>query len=154
MFVENQGADVQAKGCLSVSLEQKHHQISNFLMDQGAKLENDQDLSVLYNFCKEGINSRNLTKLGANFADLLCHCSLKGDLILCQQLIESNPGVELNGKNRKNKTALNVAAEEEQYDVLEYLLSQGATWEGEDINKPIRDNLTPLYFVCRSGLLD
>ena len=43
---------------------------------------------------------------------------------------------------------------EEQYDVLEYLLSQGATWEGEDINKPIRDKLTPLYFVCRSGLLE
>ena len=55
-------------------------------------------------------------------------------------------------KNRDGKTALNVAAEEEQYDVLEYLLNQGATWE--DINKPIKDKLTPLYFVCRSGNID
>ena len=122
------------------------------MMDQGAKLENDQNLSFLYNNCKDGLID--LTKLGSNFVDLLCHCSLKGDLGLCQQLIESNPGVQLNGKNKENKTALNVAAEEEQYDVLEYLLSQGATWEGENINKPIRDKLTPLYFVCRSGLLE
>ena len=149
-YVEEYGAYVLAKECLSVSLENKHYHISNFLMKQGAKLENDQDLFVLYNFCKEGLID--LTKLGANFVDLLCHCSLKGDLDLCQQLIEINPGVELNGKNRQNKTALNEAAIEEQYDILEYLLNKGATWE--DINKPIKDNLTPLYFICKGGLID
>ena len=58
----------------------------------------------------------------------------------------------MNGKNRQNKNALSVAAEEEQFDILEYLLNHGATWE--DINKPIKDKLTPFYFVCRSGLID
>ena len=51
-----------------------------------------------------------------------------------------------------DKTALNVAAEQGQYDVLEYLLSKGAMWE--NINAPIKGNLTPLYFVCRSGNID
>ena len=116
----------------------------------GAKVTTDADVSSLYNLCNR--SAIDLTKLGANFSDLLCHCSLKGDLGLCQQLIQSNPGADLNGKNRQNKIALNVAAEQEQFDILEYLLNQGATWE--DINKTIKDKLTPLYFVCRSGLLD
>ena len=138
------------KTALTLSLEHKHHQISNFLMDQGAKLEIDQDLAILYNNCKDG--HIDLTKLGVNFVDILCHCSLQGDLGLCQQLIQSNPETDLNGKNRQKQTALNVAAVEEQYNVLDYLLSRGALWE--DINEAIKDKLTPLYFLCKGGLFD
>ena len=121
------------KTALNEAVEQEHLDVFKYLFYNGAKVTNDADVSCLYNICNR--SAIDLTKLGANFADLLCHCSLKGDLGLCQQLIESNPGVQLNGKNRKNKTALNVAAEQEQFNVLEYLLSIGASWE--DINKPI-----------------
>ena len=60
--------------------------------------------------------------------------------------------VEDSGADVQAKECLAVSALEEQYDVLEYLLNHGATWE--DINKPIKDKLTPLYFVCRSGNID
>ena len=80
MFIKEFKADVNARGCLSASLENKHHQISNYLMDQGAKLENDQDLTTLYNFCNEGIQAKFLSKLEDKFVDLLCHCSLQGNL--------------------------------------------------------------------------
>ena len=148
-------ADVNMKNrdgrtALNEAGEQEYFDVFKYLIYNGAKVTNDAEVSCLYNICNT--SAIDLTKLGANYTDLLCHCSLLGDLGLCQQLIQSNPEVELNGKNRQNKTALNVAAEEEQYDVLEYLLNQGATWE--DINKPIKDQFTPLYFVCRSGLLD
>ena len=73
---------------------------------------------------------------------------------MSQKLFKIFPKVTSTMKNVDvdGKTTLNLAAEQEQFDVLEYLLSQGAMWE--DINKPIKDKLTPLYFVCRSGLLD
>ena len=90
-----------------------------------------------------------LTKLGVNFTDLLCYCSLKGALRLCQKLIQKNPETDQNGRNRENKTALNVSAEQEWFKVWNYLLDQGA-----DINSPNDDGLTSLYFVSKSGRLD
>ena len=38
----------------------------------GAEVTTDADVSSLYNFCKEDIID--LTKVGANFVDLLCIC--------------------------------------------------------------------------------
>ena len=92
------------------------------------------------------------SKVGEYYGDLLCYASYHGDMELCQKLVQNLPQADVSMKSRDGKTALNVAAEEEQYDILEYLLNQGATWE--DINKPIKDKLTPLYFVCRSGNID
>ena len=42
--------------------------------------------------------------------------------------------------------------EQEQVDILEYLISHTSTWD--DINEPNKDGLTPLYYICKNGHLD
>ena len=65
---------------------------------------------------------------------------------MCQKFIQTNSGGDVNQKNIKGKTALNVATEHEQFHVFEYLISQGAV-----IRIPNKDKMTSLYFVCKNG---
>ena len=109
---------------MSVAAEQEHYDVFEYLISRGANINvpNCNGLTSLY------------------------FVSKTGRLDLVKKFVEEY------GADVQAKGCLSVAAEEEQYDVLEYLLNQGATWE--DINKPIKDKLTPLYFVCRSGNFD
>ena len=155
LIQSNPEADVNMRNkydetALTVAIQEGYHKVVTVLLGNGAKVTTDEEVAVLYNYCNKGLID--LRKLLGNFGNILCYASQLGDINLCQKLIQRFPGVDINDKNLGGKTALIVAAEEEQYDILEYLLSQGATWE--DINVPIIENLTPLYFVCRSGNID
>ena len=109
---------------LNTAAEGGQYQIWNYLLNQGANINisNNDGQNSLYFFSRRGLK----------------------DLV--------KKSVEEYGADVQSKDCLSVSAIQEQYDVLDYLLNQGATWE--DINEPIKDKLTPFYFVCRGGLID
>ena len=152
-YVEDFGANVNAEGCLAVSLQKGHNKISIYLMENGSKIVNDMELDFLYNFCKKGLI--NVTKVGDNLIDIVCKSIQRGDKDMCQKLIKSflDRDGDINLKNIHNKTVLTVAAENEQFHVLRFLLSQGSTWD--DINGTAGEHgLSPLYYLCKSGDID
>ena len=193
------GADINilsksGQSPLTIAAHYRHYEVCKYLMLQAPNVD--------------------YSKVGKFYGDLLCLLSHHGDMVLIQKLVQNLPQADINMKNHDGKTAINeaaeqeqygvwnyllqqganinapngdgltslyfvskngrfnlikklveeygadvqakgclsVAAEQEQYDVLDYLLNQGATWE--DINKPTKDKLTPLYFVCRSGNIE
>ena len=147
-YVQEYGVNVNSKRCLAVAAEHKHFQVLEYLMEKGAKVSTESDVYLLYNFCKRDV--ANLTKVGKNFIDILCYASQVGNLEMCQKLIQSNLGEDLNKKNIKNKTALIVAVDHEEFLVIGYLLTHGATWD--DIHETVGEHgLSPFYYVCGTG---
>ena len=136
------------KTALNEAAEQEHLQVFKFLLQNGAEISNLKDVSCLYKFYSEGLIDHTEI-VGNNFAELLCHCSLQGDLGLCQQLILSKPEADLTMNNINGETALFVAFKTENFQILEYLMELGG-----DLNLPNQDGSTALYYASKNGLID
>ncbi|XP_002741889.1 myotrophin-like [Saccoglossus kowalevskii] len=71
-----------------------------------------------------------------------------GDLDKVKEHVEQ-PGFDVNGELSMGRTALHVAADFGQVDVIEYLLSKGA-----DINLPDKHGITPILAAIFEGHTD
>ena len=98
-------ASISGHTPLAAAAEFKHHKVCQYLM-----LHADIDYG----------------KIEKYFGNILCHLSHHGDLAACQKLVQNLPEAEINMKNSYGNTALNKAAEQEYFEVFDYLLSKGA----------------------------
>ena len=69
-----------------------------------------------------------------------------GDLVRIRKLVEE--GIDVNASNSANLTALQVAAADGHFDIVQYLLQQGA-----DRVKADNDGFSPLIWAARNGHL-
>jgi ankyrin repeat protein len=70
-----------------------------------------------------------------------------GDMAKVKELVGA-PGVDINGPDEETKTALWWAAREGKFDVVKYLVGQGA-----DVNQARADGVTPLSIAVAMGHL-
>ncbi|MGC5325199.1 ankyrin repeat domain-containing protein [Brevibacillus sp. SYSU BS000544] len=71
----------------------------------------------------------------------------KGDLEALKQCIEQ--GVDINARNKQKRTAILIAAMNEQYEAVEYLISAGA-----DIDLQDQTCFNPFLWGCINGKLE
>ena len=103
-YVEDFGANVNAEGCLAVSLQKGHNKISIYLMENGSKIVNDMELDFLYNFCKKGLI--NVTKVGDNLIDIVAKATQEVQMsIHLSILLSVRPSVRLSIINQNPETA-------------------------------------------------
>lgn len=71
-----------------------------------------------------------------------------GDFTKVKNMVENDPEI-INRKTKSGYTALHNVMSEEQFDIVEYLISHGA-----DVNIQTKDGIAPLHIACYPRLVD